>query len=803
MKRILSFLFLIAFFCISVLSAQDSGGYKTPPKALADLVDAPQTPYISVSPDEEWLLLIQPKSLPTIKELSQPELRIAGLRINPATNGPSRSRHFIGLTLKNMKSGKELAITGFPDGSILGYPSFSMDSKHLAVSVITDSGIELWLVSVASQKAERLTDRYLNQALAGSISWLAESKSLLVYLVPEKRGKAPEAPETAVGPVIQENIGKVAPARTYQDLLQNPYDENLFDYYTTSVLAEISLDGKVKQLVEPGVILSADASPDGKYFLVTTVHRPYSYIVPFYRFPYRVDVLDRNGKLVKTIADLPLEEEVVIHFDAVVDSPRGFGWRQDKGATIYWAKAQDGGNPFKEAEIRDKVFTLDAPFNGEKKELVELEYRFAGIYWGDDSLALVNEMWQKNRKTRTWKIAPGKSGEKVVLWDRSMEDRYSDPGRPLMVVNDNGSYTLRKSLDGKHLFLRGSGATPLGNRPFISTLNLENGETKELWRNEGEYYESVTLLRKDSESEIITSRESIEEPPNYYLRDLEAGTLKQITSFPHPTPQLKGVTKELVKYKRADGVDLSGTLYLPAGYKKEDGPLPMLMWAYPREFKSASAAGQISGSPYSFVRVSAMSPLVFLAHGYAIFSGPTMPIIGEGDKEPNDTFREQLVSSAQAAVDVVVKMGVADPDRIAIGGHSYGAFMTANLLAHSDLFATGIARSGAYNRTLTPFGFQSEERTYWQAPDVYNAMAPFMHADKVNEPILLIHGEADNNSGTFPLQSKRYYSALKGHGTTARLVMLPNESHGYSARESLMHMLWEMATWMDTYVKNK
>jgi dipeptidyl aminopeptidase/acylaminoacyl peptidase len=803
MKKASALLLLILFLSASAVVAQDTSGYKMPPKALADLVDAPLTPYVNISPDENWMLLVQPQSLPTIKELSQPELRIAGLRINPKTNGSSRTRHHVDISLKSMADGKEHKISGYPEGALLGYPSWSWDSKHLVNTVTTEEGIEIWLISVEKKTASKLTDQYLNAALRGGISWLPESKSILCKLIPADRGSAPKAPEVALGPIIQENIGKVAPARTYQDLLKNAYDEDLFDYYATSRLAEISLDGNVKYLTAPGATLYGDASPDGKYILAATMHRPYSYIVPYYRFPYRVDILDREGKLIKTIADLPLEEEVVIHFDAVVDSPRGFGWRQDSPATIYWAKAQDGGNPFKEAKLRDKVFYLDAPFTGEKKELIALEYRFGGVYWGDGSLALVNEVWRKNRKLRTWIVAPDEKMEKDLLWDRSMEDRYGDPGRPLMHLNKMGSYVLRKSSDGKHLFLTGSGATPKGNRPFISTLDLETKKTAELWRNNDESYEMVVDLLRGDESKIITRRETVTTPPNYYVRDLKSGTTKQVTDFPHPTPQLKGVTKELIKYKRADGVDLSGTLYLPAGYKKEDGPLPMLMWAYPREFKSAAAAGQISGSPYSFVRVYSSSPLLFLAHGYAVLSGPTMPIIGEGDKEPNDTFREQLVASAKAAVDKVVEMGVADPKRIAIGGHSYGAFMTANLLAHSDLFATGIARSGAYNRTLTPFGFQSEERTYWQAPEIYNAMAPFMHADKVNEPILLIHGEADNNSGTFPIQSKRYYAALKGHGTTTRLVMLPHESHGYRARESLMHMVWEMATWLDTYVKNR
>lgn len=225
------------------------------------------------------------------------------------------------------------------------------------------------------------------------------------------------------------------------------------------------------------------------------------------------------------------------------------------------------------------------------------------------------------------------------------------------------------------------------------------------------------------------------------------------------------------------------------------------MWAYPAEFKSADAAGQVKDSPYKFNRISYWGPQAFLTMGYTVLDNFSVPIVGEGDKEPNDTYIPQLVASAEAAVDEVVRRGVADRNRIAVGGHSYGAFMTANLLTHTRLFKAGIARSGAYNRTLTPFGFQAEERNYWQAPDVYNAMAPFNYADHIKDALLMIHGEQDNNSGTFPIQSERMYAAVKGLGGTARLVLLPNEAHAYRARESIMQMLAEMNNWLETYVK--
>jgi len=298
--------------------------------------------------------------------------------------------------------------------------------------------------------------------------------------------------------------------------------------------------------------------------------------------------------------------------------------------------------------------------------------------------------------------------------------------------------------------------------------------------------------------------ESKKEYPNYYIRDIKKNVLKQITFNENPFRILDDVYKEVIRYKRTDGVELSATLYLPVGYKIESREkLPMIMWAYPTEFKDKNSAGQVTVSNNEFTFLNYGSPLYWLTKGYAVLDDASFPVIGEGKTEPNDTYITQLVANAKAAIDAIDSLGFIDRDRVAVGGHSYGAFMTANLLTHSNLFAAGIARSGAYNRTLTPFGFQSEERNYWEAPDVYNAMSPFQNAEKMKTPLLLIHGEEDNNSGTFPMQSERYFNALKGLGANARLVILPKESHGYAARESIMHMLWEQDQWLEKYVKNR
>jgi len=796
--------------------------YRTPAQVLVDVVEAPPTPGVSLSPDQRWLLVQERPSLPGIEELAERELRLAGLRIRPRTHGPSREYYVVGLRLVSVADGTERPVQGLPEEPRLGNFEWSPDGSFVAFTHTAEQGIELWVAEVASGQARRLLGPRLNLTGRADPEWLASGRSLMVPLVVPDLGPEPPEARVPAGPVIRQSSGEEAPARTYQDLLENPHDEALFEHYLGAQLARVDLDGEVTRLGGPGLLWDAEPSPDGRFLLVETLHRPFSYLVPAYRFPRRVEVWSaKDGATVRTLVDLPLQESVPIPFGSVPTGPRGHEWRSDADATVAWAEALDGGDAGAEAEVRDRVFLLSAPFTGEPTPLITLELRLGELRWGTDDLALVTEWWWKTRRTRTFRVRPGTpEAGPDLLFDRSFEDRYSDPGNPVTRIDSRGRRVLRTGEDGESLFLISSGASPEGDRPFLDRFDLETRESRRLFRSQAPYYERPMTVLDDRGERVITRRESVDEPPNFFLRTLgqdaggdaggdsgedagQDGDLRQITRFPHPTPQLAGIQKELIRYPREDGVQLTGTLYLPANHEPdEDGPLPLVMWAYPREFKSADAAGQVTDSPYRFDRVGWWSSLLWLLRGYAVLDGPTMPIVGEGDEEPNDTYVEQLVASARAAVEETVERGVTERDRIAIGGHSYGAFMVANLLAHSDLFAAGVARSGAYNRSLTPFGFQAEERTVWEAPEVYFEMSPFFHADEVDEPILLIHGEADNNSGTYPMQSERFYAALKGLGATARLVMLPHESHGYRARESILHMLWETDRWLETYVKN-
>lgn len=776
--------------------------YRSPATELAALVDAPQTPSVSLAPDESVLLLMTRPGAPSIAEVSAPELRLAGLRIDPANYGPSRSRTFDGLLLRTL-DGVETPISGLPEEPRIGSVRWAPDGEHVAFTQTTPERVELWVVDVEAARARRLLDRPLNDAYFGtSFTWLSDGETLVARTLPAGHGEPPPEPRVPDGPVIQETTGEAAPARTYQDLLENPHDEAVFEHYATSQLVRVGLDGEIDEIGEPGLIRSVEPSPDARYLLVETTHRPFSYLVPAYRFPTRIEVWDTEGRVVTEIADLPLQDKVPTGFGSVPTGVRSISWRADEPATLYWVEALDEGDASVETDERDRVYMLDDPFDGEPTAIATLPLRYGGLFWSDAGFAVVAESWFATRQVRMYEIDPDDPGEMRSIFEFSMEDRYADPGRPLMTETEWGTSILRTTEDGRTLFLTGQGASPEGNRPFLRKMDLDTGETEELFRSSEPYYELPVALIDADEGTLLTRRETTTEPPNFYLRDLDDGSVTPVTDFPHPYPELADIQTEVIEYERADGLPLTAKLYLPPGYDaEEDGPLPTFVWAYPTEFKSADAAGQRSDSPYQFKRVSYWGAIPYVTRGYAVIDDASMPVVGEGDDEPNDTFRQQLVANARAAIDEGVRRGVVDPDRVAVGGHSYGAFMTANLLAHSDLFRAGVARSGAYNRTLTPFGFQREERLFWEAPEIYFGMSPFMHADKIDEPILLIHGEADNNSGTFPIQSIRLYNAIKGLGGSARLVMLPAESHGYVARESLLHMLWETDQWLSRHVK--
>lgn len=788
------------FFVLTIIlliAAQSFAQYQKPSKAIADVLNAPVTPITSVSPAKDKIALLEPLRYPPISELAEPMLRLAGLRINPRTNAQHRQIYFVKVTLKNINDGKETAVSLPKDAKIIS-PNWSADGKYIAAGNVTPSGVELWIIETATAKAKKLNNVQVNTAFGG-FDWMPDQKSLIVNLVPKNRGTAPSYIDVVPNsPNIQETIGKTGAVQTFQDTLNSPNDENLFEYYATSQIAIVGIDGKIKETGQTGIYDTAEVSPDGNFILTERIQRPFSYLYPYSRFPTEVEVWDKNGKMLKKLASVPLQDNLPVQ--GVQTEPRSFGWIPTENATLMWAVALDGGDPKNKVTPRDKLMKLSAPFSSEGSEVVKVEQRYSGRSFGETGGMML--FYDYNRDTqmrRIYMMDYRANSTPKLISDLNVRDRYNDIGQPITKQLANGKSVIQQN--GDEIYLSGQGASPEGDRPFLRKMNLQTLKTDEIFRSGNDEYESFVAFTNSDGTQFLTRKEDLMTPPNLILNDtVKRIAPRQITNFSDPTPQLRGIKKQLVKYKRADGVDLSFTLYLPPNYK-EGTKLPTIVWAYPLEFTDASTAGQVTGSTNRFTSIGGYSHLFFLLEGYAVLDDATMPIVGD-PLTVNDTFIKQLVDSAKAAIDKGVEMGVVDAERVGVGGHSYGAFMTANLLAHSDLFRAGIARSGAYNRTLTPFGFQSERRTFWEAPELYAKVSPFFHANKINEPILLIHGEADNNQGTYPIQSERLFAALKGNGGTARLVMLPFESHGYSGKESIEHALYEQVTWFDKYVKN-
>jgi len=801
------FLILVLFLSVSVF-AQEDLMYQKPPAEILELADFDRAPTLSMNRKRTKMLFQYRNTYKTLADLSEKEMRLGGLRINPKTNISSTITYINNLKFKDIANTEPIQIEGLPQNAKISYVTWSPDENKVAFTNTTATGVELWYIDLLSLKANRLTEANLNANLGNPYTWFKNSNELLVRVLPDDRSDLIDTKESIPnGPTISvSEVGEKAQNRTYQDLLKNATDEANFESLVTSELYKVNLSGNKTLWKDKNIYTGETFSPDGNYVLINTLHKPFSYIVPLYRFPVETVIYDQNGELISKFNDKPLQEVIPKGFMATYMGKRNISWRADKPATLYWVEALDKGDPEIEAQFRDEVYELDSPFNGNSKSLAKTINRFQTIIWGNDNIAILKDYWWNTRNEKTYIFNPSDdlTHNPTLLFDRSYQDVYSNPGSFDTKKNQFGEYTL--NLEGTKAYLIGQGYSEKGQFPFVDEIDLNTKLTKRL------YQSSYTDKKLDIISIIDAKRgeylvwiQSPTEYPNYYILN----TIKRvapiaITHFDNPFRSIADIYKEVIKYRRPDGVELTGTLYLPADYdmqKKEK--LPMVMWAYPTEYKDKSSAGQNTTNPNEFIYPYYGSPIYWVTRGYAILDDASFPIVGEGNAEPNDTFLEQLIANAKAAIDAVDSMGYIDKSRVAVGGHSYGAFMTANLLTHSDLFAAGIARSGAYNRTLTPFGFQAEERNYWEAPEVYNIMSPFMHADKMKTPMLLVHGGDDNNSGTYTMQSERYFNALKGFGAPARLVILPKESHGYAAKESVFHLLWEQDQWLEKYVKNK
>lgn len=798
---------LLSLFLITSMYAQENVTYQKPSQEILELADFERAPSISMDSKLDYMLLTYRSTYKTLMDLNVNEMKLAGLRIDVNTNISSTVTYITNLKVRKVKDTQEVQVKGLPTNPRITNITWSPDQSKIAFTNTIENGVELWVLDVKTAQATKLTEANLNANLGNPITWYKDGESILINQIPANRPSLIDTSKNIpTGPIVSVSEGVVSQNRTYQDLLKNKADETNFETLVTSELYKVDLKGNKSLVMKGDMFVGTSFSPDGEYLMLTTLQKPFSYLVALNRFPMKSVVYTKEGKEVKEVNDIPLNEVMPKGFMAVREGKRNMGWRADKPATLYFVEALDGGDPANEVAYRDEVFNWEAPFNNAPTSIVKLTQRYGGITWGNDNLALVSDQWYDTRNVRTFMINPSTSNENPIkIEDRNSQDVYSDPGNFELKRNEYGRYVL--AIDDNKMYLIGSGYTAKGQFPFIDEFDIKTKNKKRLYQsNYTDKKESIQSIEDIKKGLVLVSIQSPTEYPNYYFRNIKKkNDLKAITHFKNPFESLNGVYKEVITYKREDGLELSGTLYLPKGYdrKKKAEKLPLLIWAYPREFKDKNSASQVTNNPNEFTFPYYGSFVYWVSKGYAVLDDASFPIVGEGTEEPNDTYVQQLVANGKAAIDAVDKLGFIDRKRVGVGGHSYGAFMTANLLTYSDLFAVGIARSGAYNRTLTPFGFQSEQRNYWEVPEVYNTMSPFMNAEKMKTPMLLVHGEADNNPGTFTLQTERYFQALKGLGAPVRMVILPKESHSYVAKENILHLLWEQDQFLEKHLKNK
>lgn len=798
---------LVSILCICQFAffAQENSLYQKPPKEILDLVDYERAPSVFMDSKKNMLVFGYRDTYKTLEDLGQEEMRLGGLRINPTTNISTQLTYFTNLKVRAFEGKELIQVKNLPNQPRIAYLTWSPNEEQIAFTHTSPAGVELWVLNVKEASAQKISSRYLNANTGNPIAWFKDGKSLLVKYLPKKRTELIDRnKETPTGPTVSSSDGAKAQNRTYQDLIKNKTDEANFEALVASELVKVNVSGTETAWKESNLYVGMSFSADGTHVLLTTLQKPFSYLVPYQRFPMKQEVFSDAAVLVKLVNEIQLSEVLPKGFMAVRTGKRNMAWRDDEPASLYFVEALDEGNPEKEMAFRDELFTWSAPFVDPVVSLLRLKQRFSYVLWGNSTTAVAYDSWWNTRNTKTYVFNPSlKNQEGKVISDRNEQDAYSNPGEFAMVKNTFGKEVL--FLNGVEAYLVGEGFTEKGQFPFIDKISLNSAKKQRIYQSTfTDKLENIIDFIDIKKGTVLVNIQSKTDYPNYYIRTLKSNKLQQITNFENPFKAISGVHKEVISYKRADGVELTATLYLPIGYdKSKKEKLPMIMWAYPREFKDKNSAGQNTTNPNEFIFPFYGSPIYWVTQGYVVLDDAAFPIIGEGSAEPNDTFIAQLVANAEAAINAVDAMGYIDRTRVAVGGHSYGAFMTANLLTHSKLFACGVARSGAYNRTLTPFGFQSEERSYWDVPEVYNTMSPFMTADKMDTPLLLIHGEADNNPGTFTLQSERYFNALKGMGKPTRLVILPRESHGYAAKESILHVLWEQHQWFEKYLKKK
>jgi dienelactone hydrolase len=839
--RIILLIFLWIFLPGLMFAEQENlykEDYLLPPDIVQNILhrDSHFDVLSNLSPDKDHVMIPVREDFSSLELMMQKTYRLGMLEICPNVNREWRLSTY---GIKGLKifsiAQKKSWVVQLPKNILISDMVWSPDGKKIAFLSHLRQGSQVWITDVESGKVEAIHEAFVMATLTGRrryrrdvisspsqmLQWTPNG-SVITLVVPENRGAEPKRDPIPDSPIIRHTREKATPTPTYPFLLRTSYDRELFRYYTTAQLAELVPGKPLRAIGDPAMYMNVSLSPDGLYILAEKLTEPFSFIVSYSDFPRDLVVMDMDGEILSSIRRIPLQE-VAARRDRngpLDDLPRDVAWRPDgKGLSFLWRvpKTEEGKSKDEEEkdknnnglERKDRLMLLSPPFDLDRAEvIVSSQKKFEEISYGVDgryAFAKISgrgEDFEKGTDIVAYDLGKTPPKRIVLLKDIEEENPLEMPGNILRTMSGNGVISALTSSDGGAIYLQGEGyRKDFINRPFIDRIEIETGKKERIFESAADMYERPLVALDGDLKAIVVSRESRTVFPDSWLWK-EGGSVMRLTSNRNPFPEFADCKREDFVFERRDGLEIRGHISLPVGYQSGE-KVPAVFWTYPREygsFKEYERAALRRHNLNAFLQLSTRNASdIWLSQGYAVVV-PDIPIIGE-DEDYNNNYITHLVDSMYAAIRKVDELGNVDVDHLGHGGHSYGAFATANILARTPFFKAGIAGDGAYNRTLTPMTFQSERRFIWEAQDVYLEMSPFFQADHIDTPLLMYHGAVDNNTGTFLIQSERLIQALTGLGKNAVLYIYPFESHGPRCKETYMDMWARWLSFFDIYVK--
>jgi dipeptidyl aminopeptidase/acylaminoacyl peptidase len=818
--------------------------YVLPPKEIADAVTAPRHLNVTLTnlgPDGAHFLVAHSAGLPGLKEYAKPYVNLGEQEFDVTANRARQlsTRKDTGFVLWNWKTGRKTEIAA-PPGRWVSSPSWSPDGTRIAYLVHSDTETSVYVAEIKDGKSRKLVAAPVLATLVTTLEWSPDSQSILTVLVPQARKPMPARDAESAEPEVRVTNTGPSPNRTFRFLMHTPHDMAMFEWLTTGQMALLDCrTGAARNVGEPAMVRSLDLSVDGAYIRATSILKPFSYTVPVTSFGTLEAIYDLSGKKLAEVHRQPLRESTVTRgagppaqtrfrggrggagggFGAGAGGGRGDNdrrsvtWRPDGRGLGFLQmeprqrQQQDdaAGDRTPEPGRKDRVLQWLPPFDaGSLKVVFESETRIGNLLYSEDGETLfVSET--KDGEEHLFAVRASDPKTRHTIYKHKTVDSATDPGTLMTRRSSHRGTVVRLAPDQQSVFLSGTrySKNPAAQspRPFVARVNFVTGERKDIFQSEENAFESVHGAGDDDIRVLFTTRETAATIPDSYARDLTTGELRKLTSNVDYSPEVTHAVRKRFQVERVDGIKFWVEVTLPQDYAPGTR-LPAMFWFYPREYTDQKAYDQ-SAARYNrnaFPRVGTRSMSILTRRGYAVVE-PDCPIIGP-QGQMNNNYVPDLRNNLWAVIDALDKMGIIDRDRLGIGGHSYGAFSTANAMIHTPFFKAGIAGDGNYNRTLTPITFQSERRLLWEARETYLEMSPLLYANQMNGALLMYHGQDDSNNGTDPINSDRLFHALNALGKTAALYSYPYEDHGPAMKETLLDLWARWDSWLERYVKN-